>query len=59
MWTRLLNNSIAKSRENLSQERKIRIAKAPKIPTKIIVTTTVFQRNPDVVVEVFILQKSY
>lgn len=36
----------------LSNERKLRLAVAPKIPTTRVVTTTVFDRNPDVVAEV-------
>lgn len=46
-----LTKNIAKSQMDSSNARQKRLAKAPKRPVKVIATTTIFLRNPDVIAE--------
>lgn len=44
--------SVIASKQNTAAQRRARLASAPKLPRRIETTTTVFERNPDVVAEV-------
>ena len=46
-----LEKAVKSSRNDSQSERKARLDRAPKIPKQILVTTTAYQRNPDVIVE--------
>ena len=47
-----LDRGVKKSLQDEANERKIRLAKAPALPTKVQVISYAFRRNPDVVAEV-------
>jgi hypothetical protein len=48
----IFESEVEKSSKDSSKNRLDRISKAPKIPAKLVVATTMYQRNPDVVAEV-------
>lgn len=47
-----LERGVESSRNYSPSERRARLNRASKVPKKILVTTTAYQRNPDVIVEV-------
>lgn len=47
-----LEREVSKSRKSLPSDRQKRLQNAPRIPEQIMVTTTVFRRNADVIAEV-------
>lgn len=50
--TKRFEASVIASMQSTSAQRRARLASAPKLPRRIETTTTVFDRNPDVVAEV-------
>lgn len=49
-----LDNRVATSRKDSSENRKVRLKKAEKKPNKIVCTSVLFDRNPDVIAEVLL-----
>lgn len=55
--TAAFDESVNTSMEDASEERRKRLASAPKFPRRTVTTTSVFDRNPDVVAEVLFQSK--